>query len=413
MKIVYRLIGTKELKKVYVRLYHNKLNLPVSTNLISRTEDWDSNLELFKKNKEANKKLIDLKINIENAFNSDFSSGVIMDKAWLKNIVTKTFLRPNKEEKLLNHSYTIFLDDFGIHWLENDAKEWKNSRSKLLTNKAKSQKLKALEQFKEFQSQKDKKIRLIDFTTQEIKGFYDFLIAKKYSVSTAKKTLSEIKFLCKRALELKFNVCLDFEQPILFKDDSVKVDDIYLNESEINTIFNYDFSDNETMDIIRDNFILSLWTGKRISDLMNLNSENLMNGIIESIDIKTNAFVKVPLHPQVKAVIKKYFGCLPPKVNKDEYNLQIKEICRLCKIDAMTYGKVFNPKTERKVTAYYEKHKLVTSHTARRSFATNLSRFLPLKHVAKILGWSDEKMVNHYNKTTEAEAWEKFDNHFN
>jgi integrase len=278
-----------------------------------------------------------------------------------------------------------------------------------MTHKAKTQKTKALEEFVEFQTKEglkakkqNYKIRLKDFNLERINRFYAFLIGKGFAHSTSRKTVYYIFFFCQRAKEMKFNVCLDFKEKIVFRDRSTKVEDIYLNEAEIEAIFKHDFSDNEHLDIIRDNFILSLWTGKRISDLRNLTASNLINGRIESIDIKTQTLVKLPVFSQTKAILDKRQGFLPPKVGKNEYNVQIKEVCRLCGIDGMTLGKV--KENGRKVLAYYEKYKLVTSHTARRSFATNLSRYFTVKEIAVLGGWKSPRMVEHYIKETKEEV---------
>jgi integrase len=407
MNIAYRLIGTKETKKIYVRLWHNKLTLPVSTNLVSREIDWDESLELFKKNNAVNKKLIELKINIETAFNTDYCSGVIINTQWLKNIIKTTFERPTGEKKMVNHENTIFMYNFGFNWVKTDVK------AELLTNKEKSQILKALEQFNNFQQKEKTRIKLVDFDTQKIKDFYDFLIGEKYASASAKKILGEIKFLCQKAEELKINVCLDHKTKISFKDKSEKIDSIYLNEKEIDLIYKHDFSDSELLDIIRDNFILNLWTGLRISDLKNLDSSNFIDGHIEYTSQKTNTLAVLPKHPHVKAILTKRFGNLPPKINKDEYNIQIKEVCRICGIDAPTKGKLFDPKKKRKIAGTYPKYKLVSSHTARRSFATNLSEVLTVSEIAKVGGWNKEDMAVHYNKKNKFEITEKLDNIWN
>jgi integrase len=386
--------------------------VPNSTGLFSKAENWDFEKERFLNNSTSNADLKALKENIEEAFNIDFGSGVIIDQQWMQNIIKKSFKRPNGEQKMHNPAYTIFLDDFAEYWLKNESKKWKNTKSKILTSKIIGQKATALKHFMEFQKKEELKIKLVDFCALKIKAFYDFLIEKEYAVPAAKKTLTDIKFFCRRANELKFNVNPDYNEKISFPDDRTKYDDIYLNETEISTIFNHDFSDSETLDIIRDNFILSLWTGKRISDLQLINLSNIIDGNLESIDKKTGALVKVPFHPQVQAILKKYYGNLPPKVNKDEYNIQIKEICRVCKIDAVTYGEVENTKKNRNVPGYYPKYKLVTSHTARRSFATNLSKVMSIQDVQRAGGWSSPSMVIRYNKETASEVADRVRKHF-
>jgi hypothetical protein len=411
MNIRYKLLGTREYKKIYVRLYHHKLDIPVNTNLITKTEDWDATAQLFKRNNIANKQLIELKINIENAFNSDYATGTIINKDWLTNIVAKTFLRPSKEENLINPPHTIYLCDFGQYWLDNHAKTYRTENATFFTPKAITQHTKALQQLKEFQG--NRQIKMIDFDLTEIKNFYYFLIDQDYAVNTAKKTLTEVKFLCKRAKELKFNINLDFEVKTVFKDNSPEIEDIYLNESEIETIFKHDFSNDEYLDYVRDNFIINLWTGIRINDFVNLDQNNFINGIIETTTSKTNTIVKIPLHPQVKAVLAKRNGLLPPKVTETEYNIQIKEICRICGINAQTFGKVFDSTIQRKVAKYYHKYELVTSHIARRSFATNLSNKLSSQAISKIAGWSTDKMAKHYNKKSKLETAQELENIWN
>ena len=70
---------------------------------------------------------------------------------------------------------------------------------------------------------------------------------------------------------------------------------------------------------------------------------------------------------------------------------------------------------KRKKIGVYKKYELVTSHICRRSFATNTLGVIPNQDIIKIAGWSDEKMLNKYNKTTNKEsanklkeAWKKF-----
>lgn len=406
MNIKYKLSGTKDLKKIHVRFYHNRLDISVDTKLVVRNSDWDHTAEQFKRNIVANKQLLQAKINIEDSFNTDFSTGTRIDKEWLRHVVKETFSRPSKEQKMINPLHTIFLHDFGSYWLENHAKEHITERGNLFSNKAITQHSKAIEQLKNFELKEEKQIKLKDFDLSVIKKFYYFLINLDYSANTAKKTLTEIKFLCKRAKELKYDINLDYEIKSKFIDNSTKIEDIYLNEEEISSIYNHDFSYNEELEIMRDNFILSLWTGLRISDLVNLDQTNLINGFIETINDKTNTLVKIPLHPQVKTILNKRSGNLPPKVKEDPYNAQIKVICRECGINQKVYGKVFDSAKKRKVAKYYHKYELVTSHIGRRSLATNLSGKISEQSIAKIQGWSSTDMVQHYNKKSKAEEAE-------
>ena len=64
-------------------------------------------------------------------------------------------------------------------------------------------------------------------------------------------------------------------------------------------------------------------------------------------------------------------------------------------------------KVKRKVIGNYKKWELVSSHICRRSFATNLFGLIPNQDIIKILGWSSDKMLYKYNKTTNKESADK------
>ena len=74
--------------------------------------------------------------------------------------------------------------------------------------------------------------------------------------------------------------------------------------------------------------------------------------------------------------------------------------------------------TKRKVIGTYKKYQLISTHSCRRSFATNFIGKIPNQDIIKILGWSSEAMLNKYNKTTNKESADKLkavwnENNFN
>ena len=70
----------------------------------------------------------------------------------------------------------------------------------------------------------------------------------------------------------------------------------------------------------------------------------------------------------------------------------------------MVFGKVFDSKLKRKVTKYYKKYELVTSHIGRKSFLSNNYDKVSPQVLNSILGWSkNSQMHTKYNKTTKVE----------
>ncbi len=183
----------------------------------------------------------------------------------------------------------------------------------------------------------------------------------------------------------------------------------YLNEEEIKSIFNFDFSHDKTMDEVRDNFVIGLWSGLRISDfLTHLDVSNIEDGFIKIKTQKTKTKVAIPIHPQVAAILKKRNGKLPEKISTQNFNDKIKIIAKLCNIDEEMIGGVMKvdkkTKIKRKVIGVYKKWELVTSHICRRSFATNLFGKIPNKVLIDICGWANEEMLFNYNKQTKMES---------
>lgn len=68
---------------------------------------------------------------------------------------------------------------------------------------------------------------------------------------------------------------------------------------------------------------------------------------------------------------KKRRGEFPKSMSDQKYNMYIKNVCKLAKLNQKVKGSRKNPKTQRKETGVFEKWELVTSHIGRRSFATN------------------------------------------
>jgi integrase len=162
------------------------------------------------------------------------------------------------------------------------------------------------------------------------------------------------------------------------------------------------------LDNIRDNFIIGLCTGLRVSDFNNnLNQTNITDGFIEIKTKKTGTAVAIPLHKYIVEILNKRNGNLPKKVNDVQFNESIKTICQDAEINERTHGVLFDAKTKRNKIDFYEKYKLVSSHICRRSFATNLFGKVPNYVIQAVGGWSTEKMMLHYIKKSNREQAEE------
>jgi integrase len=165
---------------------------------------------------------------------------------------------------------------------------------------------------------------------------------------------------------------------------------VYLSEAELQRIASVEIPAN--LQNIRNAFLISAYTGLRYSDLCKLGSQHISGDTIAVTTQKTGELVRIPIHPIVKAILSRGI----PRVPSQQYmNRGIKDVCILAGI--------VQPVTVNNST--YPKYELVTTHTGRRSFASNLylSGF-PTITLMKITGHKTEAAFMKYIRLTQQEA---------
>lgn len=167
------------------------------------------------------------------------------------------------------------------------------------------------------------------------------------------------------------------------------VDTAYLTMDEINKLYNYKLSGVKSM--VRDLFVLGCHTAMRFQDYSDLDMSHINNGRIVFKTKKTDATVIIPAHPRVLEILNRWGG-KAPSVSQTMLNKMIKEICQEMKI----FDQLMPVKEGRKTT-YIEKWNLISSHTARRSGATNMYLSgIPAQSIMKITGHTSEASFMKY-----------------
>lgn len=233
---------------------------------------------------------------------------------------------------------------------------------------------------------------------------------KKLAVNTIGKKIQTLKIFLNAAKEEGKNSFDGYKSKkfVAMSEDS---ETIYLNESELTTIYEHDFSKNPSLDRVRDLFLVGCWTGCRFSDIGQITPESITDGLIHLKQYKTGKKVIIPLHPIVTAILNKYDGCLPKAISNQKFNKSLKDIAEAAKINEMTHKAI--TKGDVKVSTSYKKHELVTTHTARRSFATNLYKSgFPTLSIMAITGHTTEKSFLKYIKVTPDEHAKKLQIHW-
>ena len=183
---------------------------------------------------------------------------------------------------------------------------------------------------------------------------------------------------------------------------------IALEAEEVRMIKEANLSGSE--DIIRDIFIIGVYTGQRISDYKNITSDSVvMNSGKKYLEIyqkKTKTKISFPLPETVEQLIEKYDGQLP-SFSEAYINRKIKDIGRKAGLEREVL--VHEESSVKSSTRRVKVYKLITTHTARRTFATlAAAKGIPPYDIMHYTGHKDLKTFSNYIKHTST-AREKID----
>jgi integrase len=156
-----------------------------------------------------------------------------------------------------------------------------------------------------------------------------------------------------------------------------EVDNVYVNEQMLKQLYDLDLSTNEIpqLEYVRDLFIIGAYTAARFGDLNQMfNVQKYKNNdvyYIEYRDNKEGVRGQIPVPNFVYDIIKKY-NFKFEKIENTVFNKLIKLVCNQAGWDKpyyYSYTNLITNKTEQIPSTFA---KMVSSHTMRRSFATNM-----------------------------------------
>jgi len=180
---------------------------------------------------------------------------------------------------------------------------------------------------------------------------------------------------------------------------------------EIEALYYLDLSNCERLERTRDAFIIGCYTGLRFSDFIRLADHHFIDDqFIKIITKKTGQEVIIPMHPFLKAIREKYIESAPSSKggkSNTTMNKHLKELGRLANINTP----IIQRNTSRG-ESIKKKYELITTHTARRSFATNafLAGVPPLS-IMKITGHKTERAFLRYIRISQQDNANKLAAH--
>ena len=229
---------------------------------------------------------------------------------------------------------------------------------------------------------------------------YEFYLrsVRKCNNNTTVKYLKNFKKIIRLCIS---NGWLDRDPFVNYKPKVREVEREFLSQEEVITIYTKQFK-TERLNLVKDIFVFSCFTGLAYIDVKNLIKSNIHTGIdggkwIFTHRQKTETASRIPLLPIAEEIIQKYKNhpqCigedkLLPILTNQKMNAYLKEIADICEIE-----------------------KELTFHIARHTFATTitLSNGVPIESVSKMLGHKNLKTTQHYAKVLDRKVSEDMRN---
>lgn len=261
--------------------------------------------------------------------------------------------------------------------------------------------------------------REYDFADIDLDFYEDwvvFLQDEGLALNTLGKKVQTLKIFLNLAAEKGYPVNRAYKSH-RFKNVTEESDTIYLDTKELAKLHELDLSKFPGQERVRDIFLIGAWTGCRFSDLPQVTRQNIKDGMIHITQGKTGNKVWIPMYPVVESILEKYEFEIPAIITNQKFNEALKVIAEKAKINSPFHKRITKGGVSR--STEYPKWQLVTSHTARRSFATNLYKSgFPSISIMQITGHKTETAFLKYIKVTPEEHakllqmhWQKNSDH--
>ena len=360
--------------------------------------------EVKKRRQELAEKLNKLETAILDAFNSTPIDKI--DKAWLDSVVRDFHFPQVKEEEVAEAKpfFEVF-DEF----VAVEGKNWASdsTRKHFVTLK---------NHLKQFEEENDVDITFDSIDEKFIDDFVDFLEnTREMRNSTIAKTYKQLKWFLRWAVNKEYTTNTKFERykPSVCKARKSNHENkfiVFLNDEELKKVKEFDFSNNERLDRVRDIFVFCCYSGLRYSDVEHLTKNNIYDDMIHITTIKTNDAIDIDLNDTTRSILAKYKDCefkgnkALPVISNQKMNDFLKEMAMVCEID-QPLTKIYYAGTKR-MEDTRPKYKWMGTHTGRKTFIVRgLSKGIAPNVIMKWTGHSDyQAMLPYIDITKEARA---------
>lgn len=402
---------------IFLRLFSRSKGLKYATHIQILPQYWDKNKQRIKpvagveNHLELNRYLDILKKVVDKSFweLTNNSDGIPPSLSILKQEVDKRLSRVEKEPVITFMKFFQKIIDQSSAGIRLNP-----LTGKVINPNTIRTYVTTLKHLQDFQKRFPVKLSFENIDLKFYNAFTEYLIKeKKLSSNSIGKDIQVLKLILNEALDqhLTSNTTFKTRRFVVLRETS---DSIYLDKDELEELKNHDLSDKPSLERVRDLFLVGCYTGLRYSDYSILTSENIKNGYIQINQSKTGSPVTIPVHKAIVGLLEKYNGSFPKPLTNQKTNQYLKEVGKEIKCLAKAVVKSITKEGLNKQTSFV-KWELLTTHTARRSFATN--EFLagtPTLTIMAITGHKTEKAFLKYIKLNSADHakllkdhWEK------
>ena len=282
----------------------------------------------------------------------------------------------------------------GLPYKENTIHAYEGSRN-LLQEYADSRKLKGL--------------NFDDITMELYHDLRDYMFSdRSFSLNYFGKIIKHIKLFMGEARELGWHTNEIYRSKAFIKVEE-ETDAVYCNTDQLEAIRSVDLTGHPGLQNARDLFLLGAWSGLRFQDYSVLAQKARVHGNFIHIETeKTGVFVAIPILPVTREVLEKYrledgTYMYPRPISNQKLNDYIKIIGKKAGLAQPVTISV--PDKGKRVQVSIPFHDAMGTHTARRSFATNMYKHyrLPTFTIMKITGHTTEANFFRYIKMTREE----------
>lgn len=370
---------------IYYRLTNGRNGIDLTKALplkLNADDKWNNKLQSTEGNLDLNKELLNFKDYIISLINKAVSTHLRVDKAFINKLHSEYF-KPPQNEVTEEPTLSSYIKDF------------KNS----YTNESTIKKLGSLI-IRVNKYAPKVKVNCVDVNW--LNDYVIFMESLNYSPSSINKDIQLIKQILRFAdnnnISIKRNV---------FNSKSLKTSTIthYLNENELELVFNFK-TINKALENTRRLFLIGATTGLRISDLMKIKTYVINDNFIELTTTKTSQNIIIPIDPRVQEFIAEVKPLAHPVFNRN-----LKRLFKIIGLNEVTKGYVKGKDNKREL-GMYPKYKLITSHSMRRTFATNLYGKLPTMVIMAITGHTTERSFLTYIKKPQRDFAERLKDYY-